>query len=148
MAAGRIAGPTRRELWPMASEPPSPNDFRSFRAAVDQFDVECLVLPGGVYGSSGLYFLAAAERGTRVATFDADRGVAQLCVDGVAAQNGDLARAFSVLCEEPREVKDQAIEIARAEFRSRVEGSDRYGYQAVGSTARRAAPHLAAFCSR
>ena len=62
------------------------------RGALDQLGVECLVVPGGVYGSSGLYFLAAAERGIRVATFDADRGVAQVCVDGVAGQNGDLAR--------------------------------------------------------
>jgi hypothetical protein len=140
--------------WWLRGAPPAPRDANwadgiqtalaerlpLVRAALDQLGVECLVLPGGVYGSSGLYCLAAAERGTRVATFDTDRGVAQLCVDGVAAQNGDLARAFTVLCEEPRDVKDQAIEIARAEFRSRVEGSDRYGYQAVGARPGSGAP--------
>jgi Capsule polysaccharide biosynthesis protein len=103
------------------------------RGAVDQLGVECLVVPGGIYGTSGLYCLAAAEQGTRVATFDTDRGVAQICADGVAAQNGDLARAFHVLCKEPRDVKQDAIEVARVEFRSRAEGSDRYGYQAVGA---------------
>ncbi len=102
-------------------------------ATVDQFDLDCILVPGGVYGASGLYFLAAADRGTRVATFDADRGVAQLCVDGVAAQNGDLARAFRTLVDEPRETRDHAIEIARAEFGERADGSDRYGYQVVAS---------------
>jgi hypothetical protein len=133
--------------WWLRGAPPAPRDadwadsiqaalterLPLVRAALGQAGVECLVLPGGVYGSSGLFCLAAAERGIRVATFDVDLGVAQLCVDGVAAQNGDLARAFSVLREEPRDVKDQAIGIARAEFRSRVEGSDRYGYQTVGA---------------
>ena len=90
--------------WWLRGAPPGPRDAKwaghrtalaerlpLVRGALDQLDVECLVVPGGVHGSSGLYFLAAAERGTRVATFDADRGVAQFCVDGVAGQNGDLA---------------------------------------------------------
>ena len=102
------------------------------RAVVD-LDLECILVPGGVLHASGLYFLAAAGRRTRVATFDADRGVAQLCVDGVAAQNGDLPRAFKTLLDEPRETRDKAIEIARAEFGRRADGSDRYGYQVVAS---------------
>ena len=132
VAAGRVAAP-RDANWADDIQTALAERLPLVRGAVDQLGVECLVVPGGVYGTSGLYCLAAAERGTRVATFDADRGVAQICVDGVAAQNGDLARAFYVLCEEPRDVKQDAIEIARAEFRSRAEGSDRYGYQAVGS---------------
>jgi hypothetical protein len=103
------------------------------RAVVDRLDLDCILVPGGVYGASGLYFLATEGRETRVATFDADRGVAQVCVDGVAAQNGDLGRAFETLLGEPRETKDHAIEIARAEFERRAAGSDRYGYQVVAS---------------
>jgi hypothetical protein len=102
-------------------------------AAVNQLDLDCILVPGGVYGASGLYFLATADRRTRVATFDADRGVAQLCVDGVAAQNGDLPRAFETLVSEPAETRARAIETARAEFRERADGSDRYGYQVVAS---------------
>lgn len=103
------------------------------RAVVDRFDLECILVPGGVLNASGLYFIATRDRPTRIATFDADRAVAQLCVDGVAAQNGDLPRAFATLLEESRETRDRAIEIARTEFRQRADGSDRYGYQVVAS---------------
>lgn len=101
------------------------------RGALSRSSFDSLLVPGGVYGNSGVFRLAAAEHGVRVATFDADRGVAQLCVSGVAAQNADLPQAFEALWNSDDDTKAQAIAIARVEFQSRAEGSDRYGYQTV-----------------
>ena len=64
------------------------------RSALDRGDVDCLLVPGGVYGTSGLFLNEAKARGCRVATFDTDRRIAQICADGVAAQNGDIRVAF------------------------------------------------------
>ena len=86
------------------------------RSALGRATFEYVVVPGGIYGTSGLFRLAAAEHGIRVATFDADRGVAQLCVNGVAAQNADLPQAFDALWSSDEDTRRQAIDVARAEF--------------------------------
>jgi hypothetical protein len=49
----------------------------------------------------------------------------------VAAQNADVPQAFQTLWNLGEETRRQAIAVARAEFRSRAEASDRYGYQTV-----------------
>ena len=107
------------------------------RSALSRAGVDCLVLPGGIYGSSGLFRLAADELGCRVASFDADLRVVQVCVDGIAAQGSDLPRAFDTLWSASEETKRQAITIARNEFQRRTETSDRYGFQAVPAQADR-----------
>jgi hypothetical protein len=101
------------------------------RGALDRADLESLVVPGGVYGSSGLFLLAAAERGCRVATFDADLRVGQVCVGGVAAQSADVPRAFDSLWHSGRQAREEAMAVGRAEFERRNESRDRYGFQAV-----------------
>jgi hypothetical protein len=101
------------------------------RTALDRPDVDCLVVPGGVYGTSGLYVHEGNARGFRVATFDTDRRIAQICASGVAAQNGDIPRAFNALWGSGEQSRAQAIEIARAEFQSRLENNDSYGFQAL-----------------
>lgn len=101
------------------------------RAALAATDLECLVTPGGVYGTSGLFLRVARERGIRAATFDADRHILQVCSDGVAAQNGDLARAFEALWGSGEMPRRRAVELAREEFQRRVQGRDGYGFQMV-----------------
>jgi hypothetical protein len=101
------------------------------RAALDHVELDCLVVPGGVYGTSGLFLLEAEARGCRVATFDADRSVGQLCVDGVAAQNGDIARAFETLWASDEPTRRRAVEVAQAEFNLRTQSNDDYGFQTL-----------------
>ena len=105
------------------------------RSAVDRADLDCLVVPGGVYGSSGLFLLAAAEHECRVATFDADLNVGQVCVGGIAAQSADVPRAFDALWNSGEQTRQEVIAVARAEFQRRNETSDRYGFQAVPARA-------------
>jgi hypothetical protein len=99
------------------------------RSALDGLDLDCLVVPGGVYGTSGLFRHEAAARGLRVATFDTDRRIGQLSVDGVAAQNSDIPRAFDVLWASGAEVRRQVVDLARDEFQSRIDNRDSYGFQ-------------------
>jgi hypothetical protein len=142
-----IAGLTRQILtWSLRGAVPTEQDLPLARAvestlaaalplvrsALGRSDFECLLVPGGVYRTSGLYLLAGAEVGCRVATVDADRQVVQVSVDGVAAQNSDLPRAFETLWSSGRDARSHAIAVGQFEFRSRAEGSDRYGYQTVG----------------
>jgi hypothetical protein len=128
---------------PVEADLPLASDIRAslaralplVRTALERVAVDCLVVPGGVYGTSGLFLLAARERGVRAATFDADQGGAQVCVNGVAAQNADLPRAFDTLWNAEERARNQAIVVARSEFESRAEATDRYGYQTVGAQA-------------
>src|SRR4029079_11217636 len=69
------------------------------RGALDRIEPDLVVVPGGVYGTSGVFRLLAAERGCRVATFDATPNLAKVCVDGIAAQSDDLPRAFAALVD-------------------------------------------------
>jgi Capsule polysaccharide biosynthesis protein len=94
-------------------------------------DFDLLVVPGGVYGTSGLFLHEGAARGCRVATFDTDRRIAQICVDGVAAQNADVPTAFSPLWDAGPQARAGAIAAARAEFADRTRGRDSYGFQVV-----------------
>ena len=101
------------------------------RSALDRGNVDCLVVPGGVYGTSGLFLNEAKARGCRVATFDTDRRIAQICVDGVAAQNGDIPMAFHSLWNADRDVRQEAVKVAMAEFRDRSANRDQYGFQVL-----------------
>ena len=87
------------------------------------------MVPGGVYGSSGLFLREGRARGRRIATFDTDRRIAQICADGVAAQNGDIPTAFHSLWSADREVRQEAVRVAMTEFRDRSANLDHYGFQ-------------------
>jgi hypothetical protein len=88
-----------------------------------------------VYGTSGLFRLAAEEQHCRVATYDADIGVAQVCVSGVAAQGEDLPRAFDALWHSEPQERRSAIAIAQDELQRRIEARDRYGFQVLPAEA-------------
>lgn len=126
----RGASPAERDLlWVREVEGFLTRTLPLVRSALGRVDMDCLVLPGGVRGSSGLFRLAAEERGCRVSTYDAEVHIVNLCVGGVAAQHADLPRAFDVLWNSEEDSKREAVTTARAEFISRTQGTDRSGYQ-------------------
>ena len=88
-----------------------------------------VVVPGGVYGTSGLYLHAGRQEGTRVATFDSGLGWTVACPDGVVAHQMDVPRAFRALYQEGRPVLAEAVETAQTEYDRRSRGSDRMRYQ-------------------
>jgi hypothetical protein len=90
-----------------------------------------LLIPGGIYGKSGLYLHAGRRNGVRVACFDSGAGSMTIGVDNVAGYCMDLAKMFL----DPRFTdfvhanKDRALELGRKEFELRTQGRDRYTYQ-------------------
>lgn len=109
------------------------NSLPRIRGTLDHVDVDLVVVPGGVYGSSGLFRVLAAERGCRVATFDATPTVAKISVDGVAAQATDIPRAFAALLDSDAESRRAVRELAQEEFELREAGRDRRTTQVVPS---------------
>lgn len=110
------------------------------RATVDRIRPAAALVPGGVCNDSGLFVAVGRELGIRSATFDADRGVAQICVDGVAAQGGDVARAFRAVWEEGPRARAEEAETARAELEARASTTDRYGFQVTARSDARTEP--------
>jgi hypothetical protein len=106
------------------------------RSALAGTPMDCLVIPGGVYGTSGLWRHEAEALGIRAATFDTDRRIGQLCVSGVAAQNSDIPRAFEAVWDGSEAEHRDAIEIGQAEFQRRLENSDSYGFQTQPASGR------------
>jgi len=88
-----------------------------------------LVVPGGLCGSSALFRQAAGEQGMRVATYDANLGVMQVSVDGLAAQQTDLPRAFAELRQLPQADQLALAELAQQALARRRAGIDRAQYQ-------------------
>jgi hypothetical protein len=92
-----------------------------------------LLIPGGMYASSGLWCQLAKEQGLRVATYDSGFDCLLFCTDGIAAQLQDLPRAFEFLREQP-ELIDSVLAEAQAEREKRRQGTDNFGYQLQTST--------------
>jgi hypothetical protein len=101
------------------------------RATLERLRLDCLVLPGGVYGTSGLFRHEGEAGGCRVATFDTDRRIGQLAVSGIAAQSTDVPRAFDWLWRSGADARREPIAVARAELERRTGASDAYGFQAL-----------------
>jgi hypothetical protein len=119
-----------RRVFPLSPE----NLARSLaliRGLLHNARYESLLLIGGIYGTSGLFRLAAEEAGIRVATFDGTFGVVQICVDGIAAQQSDIPIAFRELERAAPEIVDWARGQAQEAFQRRVEARDEAAYQVV-----------------
>lgn len=131
--------------WGLRGARPSERERRSFALAPEDLAralalirgllrgtrYESLLLIGGIYGTSGLFRLAAEEAGIRVATFDGTFGVIQICVDGIAAQQSDIPSAFRELERAAPQILSWACTQAQDAFQRRVEARDEAAYQVV-----------------
>jgi hypothetical protein len=99
---------------------------------------DSLFLPGGVYGSSGVWAWCARNHQIRSASFDSGgRGQMILSVDGVASHLDDIPRAFSLLKESIQSEGTLALarDAALAEMARRRAGTDRFSSQLQHTTA-------------
>lgn len=90
-----------------------------------------MVVPGGIFGNSGLYLKAGRKSGSRVATFDSGFGDILIGVDDVAAYQMDISKLLepdSIFFKSS--VKQKAISLALNEFHLRKEGKDIFKSQA------------------
>jgi hypothetical protein len=103
--------------------------------AKSRFD--CVLVPGGVYGSSGVWAWFARNHQIRFATIDSGgRGLLTLSVDGIASQLQDIPRAFSLLKKSAQSDDSLTVarDAARAEMARRRAGTDRFSSQLQGTT--------------
>lgn len=96
-----------------------------------RFDM--MFLPGGVYGTSGVWALCARATGVRVATYDTGGyETVMLAADGLACQLQDVPRAFAAIRKRahaaPAE-RNVALAAADEEIRKRQQGADTFESQ-------------------
>jgi hypothetical protein len=107
-------------------------------ALLGEHGFECVVVPGGVYGPSGVWAAAARARGIRLASFDSGgRGFLTVAADGVACQLQDIPRSFTLLKRQLTATKDHSFvrDSAVAELERRRAGTDKFSSQ-LRSTSR------------
>lgn len=98
------------------------------------FDV--IFMPGGIYGSSGLWAAHARAAGIRIASYDnGGFGASMLAVNGIACQLHDIPAAYRLLKDRSADHEERAfaIESAAAEIDRRRAGVDTFASQVKGS---------------
>ena len=93
---------------------------------------DAVLVPGGVYGSSGIWVALAKAAGVRVCSFDSGGpGVLLLAADGIASQLQDIPRALRLLKTHTasREEHIFIAESAFAEIARRRSGVDKFDSQ-------------------
>ena len=99
--------------------------------------ISMLFVPGGVYGSSGLWAEFGKRAGIRVATYDsAGPDGFMLASDGIAAQMADIPRAVQMGRARPtyEEELPQVLTDAYEEMAKRRSGTDKFASQASADT--------------
>jgi hypothetical protein len=101
----------------------------------NKFDV--IFMPGGIYGSSGIWKYCAEEVDVRVATFDSGGfNTLMLTTSGIAAQLQDIPSAFTILKMHLNDSDKICLckKIAEIEMSKRKTGTDTFGSQIVSDT--------------
>lgn len=97
---------------------------------------DAVLVPGGVWGSSGIWAALARDAGVRVSSFDSGGyGTLMLAADGIASQLQDIPRAFMLLKAHiaSREEHTLVAESAHAEIDRRRSGVDKFTSQMKGA---------------
>lgn len=90
---------------------------------------ERLIIPGGVYGHTGLYVYLGKKHGVRVASYDSGPNIFIIGTDNVAAYLRDIPRVLADVTDHCYFKKE--IDIAKDEFEKRRHGKDAWQYQSV-----------------
>lgn len=92
------------------------------------------VVPGGVYGTSGLYIMEGKRCSTRVASYDCGPGQLLLSTDGVAAHFMDIPRLYQqryAALWSNKNMLAGAIAMAQQELSARMEACDDFKFQLI-----------------
>jgi len=107
------------------------------RNLLEEGRFEWLLLPGGVWATSGIYAGVAAELGISITTYDSGPGALFLGHDGVAAHFPDIAPVFkrvtATIRQDAGEIHWMA-EAARRQLEVRMGGNDEYRLQPIAAS--------------
>jgi hypothetical protein len=112
--------------------------YGAIRDVVTEGDFDMMFIPGGVWGSSGVWMDQARRIGSRVSSFDSGGyGTLLLAVNGIACQLQDIPRAFAELKTDIQVDSHRALvtRTAMDEMNKRRAGTDKFSSQVKGSNA-------------
>jgi hypothetical protein len=110
--------------------------YAPIKRTVSENKFDLLFMPGGVWGTTGIWAASARAAGTRIGSFDSGGyGTAMLAVDGIACQLQDIPRAFALIAQDPDSQHSMLLarQAALAEMESRRAGIDPFMSQIKGS---------------
>lgn len=84
-----------------------------------------IILPGGIWGSSGVLSLFANQYNSQLTTYDSGESILILSIFGVAAQLKDIPYSFDEILKNQEE-KKFAIEKGQEQLQKRRDGRDMY----------------------
>jgi hypothetical protein len=84
-----------------------------------------IILPGGIWGSSGISSFFAKKHNVQLTTYDSGESLLLLSIFGVAAQLNDIPYSFNKVMESQDE-KNFAIEKGKEQLQKRRNGQDMY----------------------
>ena len=117
-----------RAAFEAASQRQLVNAHGRITAVLERFACDVIFVPGGVYGTSGLWVDQARRHGIRIASYDnGGYGYAMLATDGLACHLADVPAAFRAIgarCAASSAEHDQAMASANSELRKRQQGTD------------------------
>jgi len=110
--------------------------YAPITSAVNENRFDLLLMPGGVWGTTGIWASCSRAAGTRIGSFDSGGyGTAMLAVDGVACQLQDIPKAYTLIAQEPDSERSVLLarEAALAEMERRRAGIDPFMSQVKNS---------------
>jgi hypothetical protein len=91
---------------------------------------DCIyVVPGGIYGNSGLFEKTLRRNNISYFTFDSFFSVLITCYKGIAAQFTDIPMALNLLLNDNKKDQEKAIAYANDEFEKRRNGTNKLNSQ-------------------
>tara|TARA_B110001450_G_scaffold218812_1_gene213476 strand:- start:21803 stop:23377 length:1575 start_codon:yes stop_codon:yes gene_type:complete len=105
-------------------------NLRKIKGLFNKYSFDRILLPGGVYGNSGLYFHLCSNK-EKVSTYDCGLSRALVCVNGITGYQADVPTCLN--SDEFKEMsltqKQTVIELASRELAMRKDGVDAHETQ-------------------
>lgn len=86
-----------------------------------------IILPGGIWGSSGIFSLFTKKYNIQLSTYDSGEGVLLLSIFGIAAQLKDIPFSFNEIMNNSKE-KEFAFKKGQEQLQKRRDGQDMYNH--------------------
>ncbi|MDZ4677696.1 MAG: hypothetical protein SGI74_09325 [Oligoflexia bacterium] len=99
------------------------------KSLMAQNSFDHLVLQGGLWGNTSLFFWEAHRHGIRAATHDSGFGIIYTAVDGIAAHQPDVAKIFDldVFGDHESLERKKILELAKQELQHRMQATEKNG---------------------
>jgi hypothetical protein len=106
--------------------------YRCYDAFIDRENVRRILVPGGIWGGSGVISSLSELYSIQCMTYDGGEGLLLLSLSGIAAQLKDIPTTFNAIIDSTED-RDFAIQAGRLQLEKRRAGNDFYDHFKLGS---------------